>query len=65
MQREAFDRVREEVERQFQERIRVRRIDQGIPDDLERLLQGFKQKGITQWWHNLDTAHRPRDLATS
>jgi hypothetical protein len=58
-QRDAFDRVKNRVEQQFAERIRVRRVDNGISRDLDGFLRGFKQKGITQWWNGLDEAGRP------
>ncbi len=58
-QREAFDRVKAAVEGQFDERIKVRRIDVGISDELEGFLQDLKQKGITRWWNDVEPARRP------
>lgn len=58
-QRNAFERVQEAVERQFESRIRVRRIDFGISDGLRDFLQGLKQKGITQWWNSLERDQHP------
>jgi hypothetical protein len=58
-QRKAFDRVKQEVERQFNERIRISRVDYGISEGLEQFLFSFKQKGITQWWNGLDPQVRP------
>jgi hypothetical protein len=58
-QRGTFDRVRETVQHQFDDRIRVRRIDHGISAELERFLQSFNQRGITRWWNGLDEGQRP------
>lgn len=58
-QRATFDRVKERVERQFNGRIRVKRIDHGVSDDLERFIVGFNQRGITRWWNGLEPGRRP------
>lgn len=59
LQRKAFERIKQAVEQQFERRIRVRRINHGVYDKLERFLQGLRQKGITQWWNALASDRRP------
>ena len=58
-QRASFDRVAEEVRRQFGDRIRVRRVDCGHSERLEAFLHSFRQKGITQWWNGVPKGRRP------
>lgn len=58
-QREAFGRVKAIVERQFADRIRIRRIDFGVSDELGRFFHSFGQKGITRWWNSLAEDQRP------
>ena len=52
-QRNAFDRVMAEVEREFGGRIRARRVDDGDYRPLDKFLRGLKQKGVTRWWNDL------------
>ena len=58
-QREAFDRVLSEVEREFEGRIRGRRIDNGVVKPLDAFLRTLKQKGITRWWNDLVEGRKP------
>lgn len=58
-QRVIFDRVKAAVEDQFEDQIRVRRIDHGIPDDLASFLLGLNQRGITRWWNALERGEHP------
>ena len=58
-QREAFERVMDEVERAFDGRIRVRRIDDGDDDPLHQFIIDLKQRGITRWWNDLAKGRRP------
>ena len=58
-QREAFDRVVAEVEREFGRRIRARRADNGDCRPLDQFLRTLKQKGITRWWNDLKEHQRP------
>ena len=58
-QREAFDRVLSEVEREFEGRIRGRRIDNGVVKPLDAFLRTLKQKGITRWWNDLAEGRKP------
>ena len=51
-QREAFDRVLDGIERQFDGQIAARRIDGGLSQNLERFLVGLGQRGITRWWND-------------
>ena len=58
-QREAFGRVTEEIGREFGDRIRVRRVDNGDSIPLERFLGNLGQRGITRWWNGLDPDRKP------
>ena len=58
-QREAFGRVTEEIGREFGDRIRVRRVDNGDSIPLERFLENLRQRGITRWWNGLDPDRKP------
>lgn len=58
-QRDAFDRVIQEIRTEFGGRISVRRIDAGRRDPLEKFLKAFRQKGITRWWNELQDSRRP------
>ena len=58
-QREAFDRVITAVEREFDGRIRARRIDNGVAKPLDAFLRTLKQKGVTRWWNDLAEGHKP------
>ena len=58
-QRLAFGRVAEEVKREFDGRIRVRRSEEADAGPLEGFLKGLRQKGVTRWWNDLAPAGRP------
>ena len=58
-QRDAFDRVLAHVARQFGDRFRARRIENGDTESLEKYLSGLARKGITQWWNGLEPSARP------
>ena len=58
-QRGAFDRVMSQVEREFDGRIRARRLDNGVVEPLDAFLRGLKQKGITRWWNDLADDRKP------
>lgn len=57
-QRRAFDRVSKGIERD-NDRIRVRRVDDGDLRQLELFLEGLRQRGVTRWWNGLDDEHKP------
>lgn len=58
-QRNVFDRVMSEVEREFDGRIRARRSDHGVDRPLDAFLRALKQKGITRWWNDLPEDRKP------
>jgi len=58
-QRGAFDRVIAEIDREFGERIRARRIDEGESSDFDDFLRELAERGVTRWWHGLDETSRP------
>ena len=58
-QREAFDRVMAAVDREFNGRIRARRIDNGVARPLDTFLRTLKQKGVTRWWNDLTEGRKP------
>ena len=58
-QREAFDRVSQSIERQFEGRIAARRIDSGRSKTLEEFLTDLTQRGITRWWREREDSQRP------
>ena len=58
-QRSAFDRVIETVRLQFNGRIKVRRIDNGRSEPLERFINGLTQRGVTRWWNGLPVHQKP------
>lgn len=58
-QREAYDRVRHTIKRQFDGRIVARRIDDGRSQNLEGFLGGLGQRGVTRWWNEGKDADRP------
>ena len=58
-QREAYDRVLETIEREFDGRIAARRIDDGLSQRLEQFLIGLGQRGITRWWNDNKGAQGP------
>lgn len=58
-QREAFDRVMDEVVRAFGGRIRVRRIDDGDDSPLNQFIIDLKRRGITRWWNDLAKGRKP------
>ena len=58
-QRGAFDRVMSQVEREFDGRIRARRLDNGVVEPLDAFLRRLKQKGITRWWNDLAEDRKP------
>lgn len=57
-QRAAYDRVAGWVQRDFADRIRIRRDDHAVTEKLEAYLVALAKKGITQWW-NSRKAQRP------
>ena len=57
--RSAYDRVIETVREQFDGRIMVRRIDNGLSDPLDRFINGLTQRGITRWWNGLFDCQKP------
>ena len=58
-QRIAFHRVSEVVRKEFDERISVRRIDEGGREPLDDFLRALKQSGITRWWGEVKDELRP------
>ena len=58
-QRQAFERVAQGVERQFEGGIRVRRMDGADTRPLEDFLKELRQGGVTRWWNDLDPAKQP------
>ena len=58
-QREAFDRVMDGIGQAFENRIRVRRVDNGDVEPLGRFLEKLRQKGITRWWNGLSPERKP------
>ena len=58
-QRKAFRRVAEEIGREFGDRIRVRRVDNGDSKPLERFLERLRQRGITRWWNEWGSKEKP------
>ena len=58
-QREAFDRVMQEVHLQFDGRILSRRVNDGDKEPLDTFLKNFSQRGITRWWNDLSERLRP------
>lgn len=63
-QREAFDRVSQSIDHQFEGRIAARRIDSGRSKSLGKFLTDLAQRGITRWWNEReDTGHQsPAEL---
>ena len=57
--RRAFERVAQGVERQFEGRIRVRRMDGADTRPLDHFLRELRQTGVTRWWNDLDPAKQP------
>ncbi len=62
-QRKAFDRVAIGIERQFNDRIRVRRVDSGDLRPLDGFLEKLRQRGVTRWWNGLEPDQRPSPAA--
>ena len=62
-QRKAFDRVAEGIEQQFDDRIRVRRVDNGDTRPLDGFLEELRQRGVTRWWNGLEPDQRPSPAA--
>ena len=58
-QRQAFDRVMETIQDEFENQISVRRMDHGDVSRLDEFLRSLKKKGITQWWNDLGKNRRP------
>ena len=58
-QREAFDRVSQSIDRQFERRIAARRIDSGRSKHLGQFLTDLAQRGITRWWNECEDSRRP------
>ena len=58
-QRTAFDRVLDYVAKQFGQRIRARRIEEGDAKSLDNFLSGLVQKGVTRWWNGLGSDSKP------
>lgn len=58
-QQEAFERVAQSIERQFDGRIAARRIDNGRSESLGKFLTDLAQRGITRWWNERDGSRRP------
>ena len=58
-QREAFDRVSQSIDRQFEGRIAVRRVDSGRSESLGDFLTELTQRGITRWWNECEDSLRP------
>ncbi len=50
-QRQAFDRVSDQIKHVLGENIRVCRKNNGNVDVLAEFLREFKRKGVTQWWN--------------
>ncbi len=57
--REAFRRVTAGIEGRFAGIIRVRRVDHGMSELLERFLTGLRSRGVTRWWNLLAVDERP------
>ncbi|MCY3841057.1 MAG: hypothetical protein OXH09_20835, partial [Gammaproteobacteria bacterium] len=64
-QRKAFDRVAQGIQRQFDDRIRVRRMDSGDLRSLDGFLEQLRQRGVTRWWNGLEPDQRPSPPALS
>ena len=62
-QRKAFDRVAQGIEQQFNDRIRVRRVDNGDLRPLDGFLEKLRQRGVTRWWNGLELDQRPSPAA--
>lgn len=62
-QRSAFDRVSAGIEKQFEGRILVRRVNEGNRDPLQQFLTGLKQRGVSRWWNDLPDEKRPTATA--
>ena len=58
-QRTAFDRVLDYVAKQFGQRIRARRIEEGDAKSLDNFLSSLAQKGVTRWWNGLGSDSKP------
>ena len=58
-QRQAFDRVSEQIRHTFGDQFRVVRKNNGDVRHLETFLRALKRKGVTQWWNGLDRDKRP------
>jgi hypothetical protein len=56
--RAAYEHVADAVFEQGQG-IRVRRVDGGITDVLEKYIYELRQKGLTQWWNNIGPDQKP------
>lgn len=58
-QRDAFDRVAAQIESDFEGGILVQRKECGDTAQLEALLYGLAQRGVSRWWNDLDSDKRP------
>jgi len=63
-QREAFDRVIAAIDRDFGDRIRAGRVEDGDTSALEDFVHRLAERGITRWWNGLEERERtnPRQL---
>ncbi len=57
--RRAFERVGRWIERKFHGQIRVRRVDHGRAESLERFMANLRQRGVTRWWNELPEDRKP------
>jgi len=57
--RRAFERLARWIERKFDGQIRVRRVDSGRTESLERFLASLRQRGVTRWWNELPEDRKP------
>jgi len=58
-QREAFDRVIESIQGDFNGLLRARRLPAGEVEPLQNFLYGLNQRGVTRWWNSLNSGAQP------
>ncbi len=58
-QRSAFDRVLQQIDKDFEGRIKASRTKHGNSSSLSAFIRALGERGVTRWWNGLEERERP------
>ncbi|HEB85999.1 MAG TPA: hypothetical protein ENI68_03145 [Gammaproteobacteria bacterium] len=58
-QREAFDRVIQQISKDFNGRIKAARMENGDAKPLSNFVKRLSERGVTRWWNGIDNDDKP------